>query len=374
MKRSKSVVSRVLVVGQIPPPWGGQAVMIQKLLDSDLAGVALHFVPMTFSADMDEIGRFRWKKLFQLPVLVGKIWVARFKTGCNILYYPPGGESFTAICRDVFVLVCCRILFEKTIFHVHAGGFTDVAEATPWPVRKLAALGYRKPDVVIQLTEKSPPDAKRIYARKVVSVPNGLADAAAGLELLSSRSSSSSVQLLFVGVVGPSKGVQVLLNACAELLHRSIEFSISIVGRFYSSEFERECRDFVKQHLLEERIDFTGVQVAEDKWALFKKSDIFCFPTHFESENQSLVILEAMQFGLPCVASDWRGISCMVEDGKNGFLVPIQDPVALADKVEWLARNPEERLKMGECSRQKFLQQFTEEKWEQNMNKVLENV
>jgi hypothetical protein len=76
MMQAASGKKRILVVGQVPPPWGGQAVMIQKLLDADLPGVEVHFVPMSFSADMDEIGRFRWKKLLQLPILVGKIWLA----------------------------------------------------------------------------------------------------------------------------------------------------------------------------------------------------------------------------------------------------------------------------------------------------------
>lgn len=367
------IIKKVLVVGQVPPPWGGQAVMIQKLLDSDFPGVQLYFVPMSFSADMDEIGRFRWKKLLRLPVLIGKIWIVRLRNRCKILYYPPGGESATGICRDAFVLLCCRWFFKKTVFHVHAGGFTVVANQTPWLVRKLAYMAYNHPDVVIQLTEKSPPDAERIHAERIVCVPNGLPDEASKFDR-SSRSSGSFVNLLFVGVVGPSKGVMVLLNACAELLRRGVDFSVSIVGRFYSSEFQQECEDFVRQHRLEERIDFAGVQIGNEKWALFRSSDIFCFPTHFESENQSLVILEAMQFGLPCVASDWRGISSMVEEGENGFLVPVRNPIALADKIEALARDRELRLTMGERSRQIYLDQFTEKKWQQNMRKVLESV
>lgn len=365
--------SRILVVGQVPPPWGGQAVMIQKLLDSDLPGVDLYFVPMSFSSDMDEIGRFRWKKLFRLPVLVGKIWKARFTTGSRILYYPPGGESLTGICRDASVLICCRMLFNKTLFHVHAGGFTDVAGQTPWLVRKLAFMAYNKPDVVIQLTKKSPPDAKRIHAREIVCIPNGLSDEAGDINF-SSRSSNNVVRLLYIGVVGPSKGIVVLLNACAELARRNVDFTISIVGRFYSPEFECTCREFVKEHHLENCVVFTGVLIGDDKWRLFRESDIFCFPTHFESENQSLVILEAMQFGLPCVASDWRGISSMIKDGENGFLVPIKCPVALADKIAVLAHDHELRVKMGVQSRKRFLEQFTEQIWRKNMNRVLESV
>lgn len=363
--------NKVLVVGQVPPPWGGQAVMICKLLDTELQDVDLEFVPMNFSEDMDEIGRFRWNKMFRLPQLVGSIWKARWLNGCPILYYPPGGESITAVCRDAFVLILCRPIFQKTVFHVHAGGFTEVAEETPWFIRKLAFWGYSKPDLVIRLTEKSPPDAERIGARRIESVANGLPDATGDAPLSYDRDTSNPLQLLFVGVVGPSKGVMVLLEACARLIRMDVSFRISIVGRFYSPEFEVECNEFIKLHGLEAQVQFLGVVVGAKKWMLFRKSDLFCFPTHFESENQSLVILEAMQFGLPCIASDWRGISSMVEDEKNGCLVPIKDPSALAEKIARLAADEPLREKMGRASRATFLDRFTEETWEQNMNTVL---
>lgn len=362
---------RVLVVGQVPPPWGGQAVMIRKLLDAQLPDVDLEFVAMTFSEDMNEIGRFRWKKLLRLPLLVWRIWRARWSSGCRILYYPPGGESLTAICRDAFVLILCRPFFQKTVFHVHAGGFTEVAEQAPWLVRKLAFWGYNKPDMVIRLTEKSPPDSERIRAHQTISVANGLPDAACQVPLSYVRDTSKPLQLLYVGVISPSKGVMILLEACTELVRMKVDFRIFIAGRFYSPAFEAECRAYIQQQGLENRIVFAGVVVGDDKWALFRRCDIFCFPTHFESENQSLVILEAMQFGLPCIASDWRGISSMVVDGINGYLVPIKDPSALALKVALLAEDEPLREKMGRESRAAYLDSFTEEVWWRNMNKVL---
>jgi glycosyltransferase involved in cell wall biosynthesis len=372
---AKPVKNRVLVVGQVPPPWGGQAVMIQKLLDAKLQGVELFFVPMSFSADMDEIGRFRWRKLVKLPHLVSRIWAARFRHGCNVLYYPPGGESLTAICRDIFVLICCRVLFRKIVFHVHAGGFTDVTAGAPRLIRWLATLAYRKPDISIQLTEKSPPDAQRIGARKIVFIPNGLADE--GLNHLNNfrqTDDSEHINLLFVGVVSPSKGVRVLLEACVCLETMGVDFSLSIMGRFYSPAFEAECRSFIENHGLSSRIAFIGVKTGAEKWKEFCAADIFCFPSYFESENQSLVILEAMQFRLPCVASDWRGISTMVAEGETGYLFPVKDVAQMAERIEALAKNPVLRGQLGESAREVFLRNYTDEIWCAKMNAVLKEI
>jgi glycosyltransferase involved in cell wall biosynthesis len=277
--------------------------------------------------------------------------------------------------RDIVVLLSCRFLFHRIVFHVHAGGFTDVVERTPFPVRIFARWAYRKPDVVIQLTEKSPPDAMRINARRIEYVANGLKDdASAFLSEISRASKSDQTRLLFVGVVGPSKGVMVLLQACVRLLEDGLDFVLSVMGRFYSPEFEAECRAFINANGLDGHIEFVGVMTGDEKWQIFCQSDIFCFPSHFESENQSLVILEAMQFGLPCVATDWRSMSTMVEEGATGYIVPVKDPGALASRIGYLIQHPALREKMGKRARHAFLGKYTDDVWRSKMEAVLKGV
>lgn len=366
----------IMVVGQTPPPWGGQALMIKKLIDSDFDKIDLKFVPMAFSRDMDEIGRFRWRKLLHLPLLLGRIWQVRFQEHCSILYYPPGGESITGILRDIVVLLTCRPLFRRVIFHAHAGGFTEVADATPWPVRSLARIAYRKPDLFIQLTEKSPPDGALIRAKRIVSVPYGLPDDAANYisKFRKVTDYCQKVRLLFVGVVSPSKGVMVLLEACAQLKAGGIDFLLRVVGRFHSPEFKRECTEFISKQNLGENIEFLGVLTGDDKWAVFCTSDIFCFPSHFESENQPLVIIEAMQFGLPIVASDWRSIPTMVRNGENGYVVPVKEPGVLAERIALLIRRPNLRAEMGAKGRALFTQTYTDDVWRPTIESVLSEV
>lgn len=365
----------IMVVGPIPPPWGGAALMIKNLIDSEFDGIIFQFVPMEFSRDMDEIGRFRWHKLLRLPVLIGRIWRARFQKHCNVLYYPPGGETVTAILRDVAVLLSCRVLFKRVVFHAHAGGFIEVAEIAPLPIRLLARLAYRRPDIFIQLTEKSPPDGVIVKAKRVVYVPCGLPDDGERyLTRFRDETTSKKATLLFVGVVSPSKGVMILLEACAQLKANGYRFLLRVMGRFHSPDFEAECSSFITERDLEDDVEFLGVLTGDDKWQAFCTADIFCFPSVFESENQPLVILEAMQFGLPVVASDWRGISTMVKDGETGYVTPIKDPAAMAERVGLLIDRPSLRAQMGVRARNVFLEQYTEAEWRLKMEAVLREV
>ncbi|MCB0778123.1 MAG: hypothetical protein KDC03_01035, partial [Flavobacteriales bacterium] len=57
---------RVLVVGQTPPPFGGQAVMIEALLAGRYDRIHLEHVRLAFSDDMDSVGRFQWRKVLLL--------------------------------------------------------------------------------------------------------------------------------------------------------------------------------------------------------------------------------------------------------------------------------------------------------------------
>ena len=61
---------KLLVVGQTPPPYHGQATMIESLVSADFAGIDVTHVPMRFSHDIKSIGRFRLYKLFELTRII----------------------------------------------------------------------------------------------------------------------------------------------------------------------------------------------------------------------------------------------------------------------------------------------------------------
>jgi glycosyltransferase involved in cell wall biosynthesis len=90
-----------------------------------------------------------------------------------------------------------------------------------------------------------------------------------------------------------------------------------------------------------------GLNHASDElFELFRQADIFVLPTI--GETYGLVICEAMASGLPVVATNVGAIPEIVEDGVSGVLVPPNSPSALADSLQRLVRQPEERRSMGE--------------------------
>lgn len=144
----------------------------------------------------------------------------------------------------------------------------------------------------------------------------------------------------------PVKGVDVLLDALAILKKKSIAFHLIQIGGGVSElngedtlALKKRCNDYG----LAESVHWTGV--INNVGDYLQKADIYCQPSR--TEGISLSIAEAMQYGLPIVASNIGGIPELVHDTKNGYLTIPENAVDLAEKLENLISNPILRRKMG---------------------------
>lgn len=361
---------RVLVVGQTPPPYHGQAMMTQRLLDADFEKVELYHVRMAFSKSVASVGTFQFAKLLHMIAIVANMISRRLRHRTDTLYYMPAGPNLTPVLRDVFILTLTRPWFRTTVFHFRAAGLSDFVRARQGLLRRLARYAYRTPDVAIHLSARNPDDGGYFGARRTIVIHNGLEDAAQPYLPLH-HPLTTPVRILFVGLLRESKGVLTLLQAVARLHDRQVPVRVDLVGGFASSEFEAQARAYCRTHGIQEVVCFPGVKQGADKWQYFREADIFCFPSHYESESFGNVVVEAMMFALPVVATHWRGIPDIVSDGQTGQLVPIRDPIATADALHYLVEHPEQRLRMGKAGRQRYLNQYQLNAFVERMGKAL---
>jgi glycosyltransferase involved in cell wall biosynthesis len=356
---------KVLIVGQTPPPFGGQAILIERLVSTKLADVELIHVRMAFSSSMNEIGRVRLSKIAHLLVVIVRIVYHRFSDGARILYYPPAGPDRVPMVRDVIVLLTTRWLFDKTVFHFHAGGISELYDGLPRWLRWLYRRAYFNADAAIRLSELTPEDGKLLNAKSEFVIPNGIDDPCPdfnGATHSTATRPSARLKILFVGILRESKGVNVLLEACGLLAARGVPFELELMGQWHSEDFANTVAAQVAELGVSSQVKFLGVLTGPEKFAAFRRADLFCFPSFFNCEAFPVVLLEAMAWGLPIVSTKWRGIPSIVDDGVNGFLVDPHDAVALADQVERLARDVELRQAMGRAGRAKFVREFTHQR------------
>jgi N,N'-diacetylbacillosaminyl-diphospho-undecaprenol alpha-1,3-N-acetylgalactosaminyltransferase len=115
-------------------------------------------------------------------------------------------------------------------------------------------------------------------------------------------------------------------------------------------------KEYVRQAEQKGLIKYLGRR--EDVREILYVSDVVTLPSYREGIPRGL--LEAMSMEKPIVTTNSVGCREVVEEGKNGFLVPTKDHVALASAIERLINDKELRTNMGKYGRQKVLREFDE--------------
>jgi glycosyltransferase involved in cell wall biosynthesis len=104
----------------------------------------------------------------------------------------------------------------------------------------------------------------------------------------------------------------------------------------------------------------------------YRQMDVLLMPS--VREGFGLVIAEAMACGLPVIASDCSAIPELVDNGKGGFLCPVGDVEAFAEKINLLSDSPKLRQEMGEYNRAKIEKKFTLDRMVKEYRELFENV
>lgn len=164
----------------------------------------------------------------------------------------------------------------------------------------------------------------------------------------------------FVGRLVEWKGVHILVEAINVLRekYRTGEFKLIILGSGKGQEGDNEpaIMELVERLDLSEKVVFTGFQ--KHTAPFYKAFDIFVLPSisRLNLESYPTVLVEAMLAGKPIVATTNGGTVEIVADKKTGFLLPSEDPEALAEKLAQLVGNVELRNRLGDNGRKRALQ------------------
>lgn len=179
------------------------------------------------------------------------------------------------------------------------------------------------------------------------------------------------LELLAVGTLAPRKGYDLLIRACARLARAGVDFHLTIVGQGP----ERLSLRWLSWRLgLRRRVRFAG-EVAHEKMAeTYRHADIFVSPgvktRKGDVDGLPSALTEAMAFGLAVVVSDLPGQLEAVENGVTGLVVPQDDVPALAQALERLAKDPEERKRLGAAARQRIHALLDEQASEETLKRL----
>jgi len=361
---------KILILAQTPPPFHGQAIMQKYLVDANWDWCVKKHIRLSYSNEINEVGKFRYSKIYSLFKIILAVWRERLKGKIDLLYYPPAGPNRIPFYRDIITLFFIRCLSKKIVFHFHAGGINDLLKKLNPVERLLAKFSLKKPDASIVLLNSFREEIKWFNSEKIFTIPNGIQDVYPNFKNITN---GETINLLTVGMISKEKGIFVILETAKLLKNNLRNIKWKIVGGFVSSELEDEYKKLVDQYEIGNMIEFTGEMKGDEKWENYSKTDIFVFLST-AGETVSLVLLEAMMFSLPVIGTNWRGIPEIIENGESGFLVPINDPNSTAEKIELLINNSSQRNEMGNRGRKIFLEKFTLDKHLNNIEQVFKEI
>ena len=161
----------------------------------------------------------------------------------------------------------------------------------------------------------------------------------------------------YSGKLNRGKGLEMLLQVWARLAAQRPDTHLVLVGSGGGQYLSCEdaLREFVRARGLESRVTFTGyVQTVHE---YVQAADAFVFPS--ESEALGLALLEALACRIPALASDIPGVTDIVQDGRNGRLVPAKNEQAWLETMCWVLDHPEQAHDLAAQGRRTVLERFS---------------
>jgi glycosyltransferase involved in cell wall biosynthesis len=205
------------------------------------------------------------------------------------------------------------------------------------------------------------------FKNKVCVVPIGVGDLKSSTSKNSSTPSDEYISLesrlngkkliLSVGRLVPYKGFDVLISAAS---HLPAESMVVIVG---TGPLELALRDQIASLGLGERVILAGKLSDSELSSLFNLATLYCLPSVTRAEAFGVVLIEAMAYGLPIVATNivGSGVPWVNRHGFSGVNVSAGDANELAQACVGILNSNEERSRLSRGSRERFLQEFTED-------------
>jgi glycosyltransferase involved in cell wall biosynthesis len=257
----------------------------------------------------------------------------------------------------LFGYIAAKICRAKLVSTFHSVGLHYIKKS-PFSLESFIRLVINKSNIVTVNSSYTGEILKKYKSDNIKIIPFG--SAVKSKDDLNYNSESKVTKLLFVGRLVERKGVEYLLEAMKML---DTKVKLIIVGDGNQRRKLEQKKELLE--LTDNEIVFKG-KVSEDELInQYKTCDIFVLPAIVDSkgdtEGLGVVLLEAMSFQKPVIASRVGGIIDIIKDKKTGLLVEEKSPTELSEAIKFFINNPKKRI---EIAKRGFIFQQQNFSWE----------
>lgn len=367
----KKIKKKILFLMQYPPPIHGVSVMNNYVFSSlFLENDSKRLVKLNFSKKINELRKITLGKIIRS---VGVFFHLLY----NLIFFNPQIVCFTifptgkSFYRDSIYLLLLKFFNPKIILFIHNIGIATKAK-NKFKKKMVEQLFNNVNIIVLSVFQKRLEfDKFSLKSTKIFVLKNGI-------EVVNINKYISPkddvLRLLFLSNFFDNKGLFLLVDAFQILLENNHEKKIKLIiaGQDFNENYQK-LNKIIKEKKLQNFIDVKLDVFGDEKWKLYGMADIFVFPSYFV-ETSSLVVLEAMQFGLPIVASATGAISEMLIDNNEALLFLPKDKECIVQKLQYLIDNEKKRTILGNNAREEFLNKYTIDKYRNNLQEIFNQV
>ena len=369
---------RVVISGQMPPPVGGQNLNVKRfydLLESEPDIQAEHW-RMEFTKSTKSFRKLGVRKLVELVRVVFRLCKLRLGGKIDVIIYSTGGPHLIPIIRDIILLPMACLMSEKVWVHFQAAG---IAKKLPtlnpilrWLLKRVHGMCYGG----LALSTYGKEDPASLGIKMVDILYNGLEDhTATQVDIVSEKTTKTGHEtvMLYVGHLCQDKGVPVLIRAFAEISKSYPDLRLRLVGQCLTPYTQEMLDEEIRSSRVGEKIQVTGLLMGDALQREYRDADIVVFPSVAPYESFGLVLVEAMIWELPIIASNWRAAGEIMGEAPGGICYEIGDSheSALEKALFKIMKSPELWTKWGQANRRRYEKLFSLTCLRSNLKKVI---
>jgi glycosyltransferase involved in cell wall biosynthesis len=362
---------RILIVGPVPPPFGGIATVIDSIINSELSKEYVFDIFNRSESIYDSEASSVQRKLLKIKrvlKLFRQLWIGKYE----FIHIHGSTSGFFG---DTLVMVVAFLASARVLLHLHGTDWEKFYGSVSVFRRFYVRIGLAIPKRVVVLYDLWARNIRKINPKINVRVirnfiPDCRKPKEASLDSLREKLGIAEKEFVIssIGRVGWRKGSFDIVEAVKEILLGNSNFKVLLVG---GEELQGEMNNIKKavdDNGLGHTIKLIGEIKISDVPLYLGISDVFVLPSYYEGMPMS--IIEAMRAGKPIISTTVGAIPDMIESGVSGILVAPGHPEEIASAVTTLRNDPILREQVSKGARNAFEQGFETSKVVLNINNL----
>jgi glycosyltransferase involved in cell wall biosynthesis len=284
----------------------------------------------------------------------------------NVIFAPAGSTEVAHLNTSIPIVYLSDVTFP--LIHEYYPWFSNFLPISVWEATRIEARAIRNARFIIYPTEWAARSAQQEFhaePSKIRVIPFGAnLEEVPSRDRILNRTKSAQCKLLFVGVEWERKGGEIAFETLLRLEDHGMSAELIVCGCTPPDGLSHQRMTVIPF------LDKNDERQREMLDELFLRSDFLLLPTR--SEAFGIVYCEAAAFGLPVITTDTGGVSGVIRNGENGFMLPLnEDGSGYAKVISQVYSNEELYLHMVRSSRKAFEETLNWDAWATEFTKLI---